>query len=175
MVRIRIETESAHHNGKLDLEKLSQCPLLDALVAETFRYYRASYSIRTVAQATSLGGKKFHKGSRIIAPFRQLHFDRTVYGGDSQIFDPDRFLSDKTLARGASYRPFGGGTSYCPGHFLARQEVKMFVALVLHRFELSLEGEQDFPMIEVGKPTTGIAGPVAGCDITVRVKALEIS
>ena len=143
-------------------------------MAETFRYYSASYSIRPVAQATFLGGKFFQKGSRIIAPFRQLHFDRAVYGGDDQTFDPDRFLRDKTLARVASYRPFGGGTSYCPGRFLARQEVKMFVALVLHRFELSSNGEQDFPMIEVRKPTSGIAGPVAGCDITVRVKALRV-
>ena len=175
MRRIRTETETAYHNGKLDLEKLSRCPLLDALVAETLRYYSASYSIRTVAQTTFLGGKRFHKGSRIIAPFRQLHFDRTVYGDDDQKFDPDRFLRDKTLARGANYRPFGGGTSYCPGRFLAKQEVKMFVAILLHSFEISLEGEQEFPMIEVGKPATGIAGPVAGCDITVRVKAQKIS
>ena len=48
----------------------------------------------------------------------------------------------------------------------------MFIALVLHRFKLSLEGEQDFPMVEVGKPTTGIADPVAGSDIKIRVKAL---
>ena len=171
--RIRKETESAFHNGNLDLEELSQCPILDALVKETLRYYSASYSIRTVAQPTILGGKTFHKGSRIIAPFRQLHFDRTVYGHDGHSFDPDRFLRDRTLARGANYRPFGGGTSYCAGRFLAGQEVKMFIALVLHRFELSLEGEQDFPMIEVGKPTTGIAGPVAGSDITVRVKTLS--
>ena len=150
-------------------------PLLDALAAETLLYYSASYSIRPVAQATFLGVKIFHKGSRIIAPFRQLYFDRTVHGGDDQKFDPDRFLRDKTLARAASYRPFGGGTSYCPGRFLARQEVKILVAILLHRFELSLEGEQDFPMLEVGKSATGIAGPLIGCDMTVRVKALKIS
>ena len=173
LVRIRQESELAFHNGSLDLDKLSQSPLLDALFAETLRHYSASYSIRTVSQPTFLGGKRFEKGSRIIAPFRQLHFDPTVYGQDDQAFDPDRFLKNKTLARGGSYCPFGGGTSYCPGRFLAKQEVKMFIALVLHRFELSLEGEQEFPMIEVGKPATGIAGPVVGSDITVRVKALS--
>ena len=171
--RTRRETESAFHNGKLDLEGLADSSLLDALVLETLRFYSASYSIRTVAQPTILGGKKFERGSRIIAPFRQLHFDHAVYGHDDHVFDPERFLRDKTLARGTSFRPFGGGTSYCPGRFLAKQEVKMFIALVLHRFELSLEGKQDFPMIEVGQPTTGIAGPMARSDVTVRIKALN--
>lgn len=174
-VRIRQETESAFlPNGRLDLEQLSESPLLDALFAETLRYYSASYSIRTVAEPTILGGKRFGKGSRIIAPFRQLHFDPTVYGHDSHVFDPDRFLRDKTLTRGASYRPFGGGTSYCPGRFLAKQEVKAFIAMVLHRFEFSLDGKQDLPLIEDGKPTTGIAGPVNGDDVYVRVKVLDV-
>ena len=105
-----------------------------------------------------VSGKILCKGSRIIAPFRQLHFDRTSYGSDDQTFDPNQLLRDKMLARAASYRPFGGGTSSRPGCFLARQEVKMVIAILLHSFELSLEGEQDFPVNEFGKASTVIAG-----------------
>ena len=77
-------------------------------------------------------------------PFEQ--FDRAVYGHEDHVFDPDRFLRNKTLARGASYRPLGGGTSCCTGRFLAKQEVRTFIALVLHRFELSSERESSrFP------------------------------
>lgn len=48
--------------------------------------------------------------------------------------------SDKDLARSKSFRPFGGGTTYCPGRFVARQEVYMFVVVVLHRFRIEVMG-----------------------------------
>ncbi|MCJ1268396.1 hypothetical protein MMC22_008284 [Lobaria immixta] len=58
---------------------------------------------------------------------------------DAQEFKLIRFLgvANAGLAKGKSYRPFGGGSTYCPGRFGAKQEVFMFVATVLARFDIS--------------------------------------
>lgn len=89
-------------------------------------------------------------------------------------FDPDRFCRDKTLGRCSSYRPFGGGSTYCPGRFIARQEVIVFVAYVLKRFDVELlePGKTlstGFPRVEEMKPCLGVMGPVEGDDLKVTI------
>ena len=94
-------------------------------------------------------------------------------------FDPDRFFRNKSLARGSSYRPFGGGTSYCPGRFIARQEVYYVVTLVLHRFSVRVvgpvgtDGQPAFPRMDEWRPTTGLMSPVVGEDVLIGVKAFR--
>lgn len=168
---IRNETSAALlPSGQVSLSQLSTaCPRLHALFSEVLRIGSASSSIRIVAEPVTLGGKRFRPGARIVCPFRELHFDPTVYGPDPTLFDPERFIRDKTLTRSSSYRPFGGGLSYCPGRFIARQEVNVFIALALHRFDIGLVAGQNFPVMEVEKPTTGIAGPVDGNDLLINV------
>jgi hypothetical protein len=87
-------------------------------------------------------------------------------------------LNDKKLAQNPSYRPFGGGVTYCPGRFLAKQEIFMALAFLLCRNDVQLaevEGEggkaggQKFPRMDELKPGIGIIGPVAGNDLIVRL------
>lgn len=73
-----------------------------------------------------------------MCPIRQLRSDETVYGEDFDKFNPDRFFRDAELSRHPRYKPFGGGATMCPGRFVARQEVYVFVTLFLHRFESHL-------------------------------------
>lgn len=147
----------------------SGCPQLDALFSESLRLCSASSSIRLVTKPATLGEKRFLPGDRLVAPFRQLHFNEQVYGVDAEMFDHERFLRDKGLTRSGSYRPFGGGVSYCPGRYIAMQEVRVFVTLVLHRFDISLQGSQRFPHIDAGKPTTGLMEPLPGEDVVMSL------
>ena len=106
-----------------------------------------------------------------MSPFRQLHFDEGIFGADAQRFVPERFIRDEGLVRSKGFRPFGGGTTHCPGRFVAKQEVFMFVAVVLHRFEVRLApGEQAFPVLERKKPSLGVMDPVEGDDVVVEVR-----
>lgn len=150
---IRAETSAAIRiDGGIDVAHLhSSCAHLESLFNEVLRFASAFSSISTVASPTIIGGKGF---PRLIFPFRQLHYNVAVYGDDAANFDPDRFMRDKSLARGSSYRPFGGGTSYDPGRFIARQEVYYIVALILHRLDIRLMGppgpgdKPAFPMMD---------------------------
>lgn len=60
----------------------------------------------------------------------------------------------------------------CPGRFVARQEVYIFVALILNRFESKLTNKtQPMPRFELNTPTTGIISPILGDDVQVALKA----
>ncbi len=154
---------------------LDSSPQLNALYDEVLRITNSSSSVRSVSSKTIVGGFTFHIGMKVIIPYRQLHFDEAVFGADAQVFDAERFLKHKNLNRSPSYRPFGGGSTYCPGRFIARQEVVAFVAIVLRRFDVELaKGEKGsrnaLPPLEEKKPCLGVMGPVEGADLIVRVK-----
>ena len=118
----------------------------------------------------------------MLVPCRQLHFDTAIFGSDAASFSPERFLKRKELGRSLSFRPFGGGTTYCPGRFLAQREVYVFVALFVMRFDVMIAGEgvgkgfeSAFPKIEEMKPCLGIMGPAEGEDVKVVVQRRAVS
>ncbi|KAL9020275.1 MAG: hypothetical protein Q9185_002455 [Variospora sp. 1 TL-2023] len=135
---------------------LQDCTILNAVWDETVRMSAFSASVRHVLKDTVIGGKLLRKGSRLMIPYRQMHFDESIFGADAQVFNSDRFLEDKTLKRGSSWRPFGGGTTQCPGRFAAKQVVLSFVAMLLKRFDVQIDGSQPFPEGQLGKPVLGI-------------------
>ena len=180
---IRTEITPAVRAGTTDLEsRLELCPRLEALYNEVIRLTLSSSSVRDVVVPTTIGGKTLRPGCKVLIPLRQQHFNRKAYGDNVDQFDAERFLRDKSLARSPSFRPFGGGTTYCPGRFLGRREVITFVALVLHRFDIRLAkademlgrgpraSEQEFPKLEESKPCLSIMGPVRGEDVYLRVE-----
>lgn len=155
--------------------RLDRCPHLDAIFHEVLRLVSSSSSIRNVQTPITVGGKYLRAGTKVLIPYRQLHFDEDVFGSNAQSFDAERFLRNKDLVKSSSYRPFGGGTTHCPGRFLARREVLTFVALVVDRFELELAGDVGtsgtaFPKLEDRKPCLGIMGPLTGEDVIVKVR-----
>ncbi len=174
---LREETCDAVNCEPLDMVRaLENCPRLEAVFHEVLRLVTSSTSVRTVISPTTIGGKMFLPGTDIFIPYRQMHLDPAVFGPDAHQFNSKRFL-DTQLKKSQSYRPFGGGTTYCPGRFLAKREVLAFVTLALNRFEatiVNVEGRcSQFPRLETRKPSLGIMAPVAGDDITVRIRCRD--
>ena len=156
--------------------RLGECPRLMALYNEILRLTTASASVRTVESDTPVRDVILRKGGKVLLPFRQLHFNEKVFGSDVNRFDPARFLKDQKLQKNSSFRPFGGGTTYCPGRYLAQREVLVFIALSMFRFEslnLAAEGQQAFPVLDTKKPCLGIMTPVAGQDVEVVIRMAE--
>ena len=119
---IEAEIRSAIGGGELGLEsRLEQCPRLIALYNEVLRLTTASASIRTIVSATSLGEVTLRAGGKVLLPFRQLYFNNDVFGDNVDDFDAERFLRDESLSKSPSFRPFGGGSTYCPGHYVAQR------------------------------------------------------
>ncbi|KAL8837433.1 MAG: hypothetical protein Q9170_002517 [Blastenia crenularia] len=177
---VQAEIEAAWSNEVLDIKHLcANSPSLDAIFCEALRLNGGAMMGRKVLAKTELGGKVLEPGNSTIIPSRQLHTNRDVWGDDVSRFDPFRFAKKKSLARHSSYRPFGGGVTYCPGRVLAKEEVFGFIAILLHRFDIKLanvkdgvEHGQTFPKLDDSCPALGITGPVKGMDIVVDVRAL---
>ncbi len=140
---IKAEVDPAVSKGPIGLSaRLESCERLMAVYHEVLRLNTASASVRTVAKPTDLRHLTLSTGATVLAPFRQLHFDKTVFGENADTFDPDRFLLNKDLAKSPSFRPFGGGTTYCAGRYVARREVLTFVGLAIHRYDIAMVADQ---------------------------------
>ena len=151
---------------------LEHCTRMNAAWDATIRMSAFSASVRHVTEDTVIGGKLLRKGSRLMIPYRQLHFDESVFGSDIQSFKSERFLKDKNLTRGGSWRPFGGGTTQCPGRFAAKQVVVSFVATLLKRFYVQVDGPQLFPEGQLGKPVLGIMASKG--DLQVKITPRKV-
>ena len=183
---IKAEIAPAFHGSLADLElRLEHCPRLEALYKEVIRVTLSSSSVRDVVKPTIIGGKLLRPGHKLLIPLRQLHFNREAFGANVEDFDAKRFLRNPSLAQSSSFRPFGGGTTYCPGRFLGRREVLTFVALVVYSFDVRLATDdemswkrpaslskwaQQFPKIEASKPCLSIMSPVRGEDVYLHIR-----
>lgn len=126
--------------------------------------------------ATKIGGKTLRPNTSVMIPIRQLHYDDDAFGGDAEVFDPDRFLKND-LDHSPSFLPFGERFNSFPRPFLAKREVLAFVALVLHRFEIEIIGnmsdekaDPSLPEIDQVCQTLGIMQPVKGTEVCIRLK-----
>jgi cytochrome P450 len=98
----------------------------------------------------------------VIMPQRPNHRDPKIYGERVDEFVPDRFLQDfiktdssnmnaadgtfvgKKAPSIKSMKPFGGGTTLCPGRHFAGNESVAFIATALRRFDIQLvEGQKE--------------------------------
>lgn len=174
---VRAETEAAWQNGRMDIKYLcANCPNLTDIFYEALRLNGGAMVSRKVLEPTTIGGKILQPGNSVIIPSRQLHKNEAVWGENVNDFDAFRFTKDKGLARHSSFRPFGGGVTYCPGRILAKEEVFGFIAILLHRFNIRLaelpeaNGEkQIFPQLDDSTPALGITGPVKSMDVVVEM------
>lgn len=149
------------------------CPQLESVYEEILRVMNAPIGARTTMSDVWVGGRMLKAGTKVLMPYRQLHLDENVFGSDAGHFKASRFLENRNLSRSSSLRPFGGGTTYCPGRFIVRREAYLFVAVIIHCYEVALEGDSTFPRPDEETPTGGIIVPVKGDDVLVRLTPLE--
>ncbi|ORY10363.1 cytochrome P450 [Clohesyomyces aquaticus] len=166
------ETEAAWHDEELDIKSLcTNAHNLNAIFAEALRLNGGAMVSRVVRKPITLGRKTLQPGHSALIPARQLHMNEKVWGDDVAEFDPMRFQNKKNLLRHSSYRPFGGGCTYCPGRVLAKEEVFSFIAILFHRYDIKLAdvgGKQEFPKLDDSTPALGITGPVSTMDVIVE-------
>ena len=157
MEDIRNETALCLKNEELDIKyMMERCPLQKSIWLECLRVRSGISSFRHVTGNTVLGRKLLRRGGKVMISSRQLHLDDAVFGKDAHFFDARRFLRDPELEQHPSFRPFGGDATLCLGRKLAKHTVFVFVALVLHHFDVELAMQQPFPKCEARDAGFGI-------------------
>ena len=116
---------------------LAQLPYLSAVCKESLRLNPIALisQPRKLKHPLDLAGYHFEPGAVLIPCIYTSHRRTATYGDPIQ-FRPDRFLSQKFSA--AEYFPFGGGSRNCIGMALSLYEMKLILAQVVSRYDLSL-------------------------------------
>ena len=97
-----------------------QCPRPKAVYLGVLRLTSSSSTARDIQSETSIRGKVLRPGAKTSSfPTVNLHHDSKIFGKSPERFDPSRFLENQNLSKNPSFRPFGGGKTYCPGRYLA--------------------------------------------------------
>lgn len=58
----------------------------------------------------------------------------------------------------------------CPGHFIAKRETMLFVAMVLQRFDIETAGVPGVLEPDLGKPVLGLADCKEGQELLIRIR-----
>ncbi|KAG7449707.1 cytochrome P450 [Guyanagaster necrorhizus] len=150
-------------------------PLLRSAYNEILRLYSGSVSTRVVTEDTIISGYNFRKGGVVMCPARPHHWDVDVWGPDVEEFVPDRFIRESTnsLIKGDAKltRPFGGGTSLCPGRFFASNEIISFVGAILLKYDIRLAAGETVPRPNVNTPSLGFSAPLNDVEVIITKRS----
>jgi len=122
------------------LEQIAQLDYVEACAHEAMRLKPVAPQTGLEAlRDTLLGDVHIPRGMVVIGVMRRdATSERHV--ANAAAFDPQRWLGESEPAASSAKRismPFGAGPRICPGRYLALQEMKMALAMLLAHFELA--------------------------------------
>lgn len=118
---------------------------------------------------SSIGEFTVPKDTHVVINLWALHHDENEWDQPDQ-FMPERFLDptgSHLITPTQSYLPFGAGPRSCIGEALARQELFVFTALLLQRFDLDVSDDKQLPRLEGDPKVVFLIDPFK-VKITVR-------
>lgn len=156
-IRARLLDELSGLPASAEADDVARLPYLDAVCQEALRIHPLGSDIlRTAVRPFSLRGHELPAGTGVALSATLLHEDPEVFP-EAHHFDPERFLRRSYSA--FEYVPYGGGAFRCVGAALATREMKLAVASIVRRAELSLVSAR--PVRPVRKHfLTGPAAPI---------------
>ncbi|XP_078387266.1 cytochrome P450 4F3 isoform X2 [Cetorhinus maximus] len=132
-------------DNELEWDDLSQMPFTVMCIKESLRLHPA---VTTVARCCTEDiklpdSRVIPKGNTCLISIYGTHHNPAVWP-DPEVYNPYRFDSAEADKRAPhSYIPFSAGPRNCIGQNFALSEMKVAVALTLHRFELSLDTSRE--------------------------------
>uniref|UniRef100_UPI00358E8965 steroid 17-alpha-hydroxylase/17,20 lyase n=1 Tax=Myxine glutinosa TaxID=7769 RepID=UPI00358E8965 len=133
-------------------EDHSRLPQLESAICEVLRIRPVAPLLvpHVAMRDTIVGGCSIPCGTQVIVNMWAVHHDERQWE-NPEVFDPGRFLDvdgELLVKKPQSYFPFGAGPRICLGEVLARQELFIFSAWLLHRFHLIPVPDRPLPSLE---------------------------
>ena len=158
-----------------------RCPLFVSAYEEVLRLTAGIATTRYTIEDTLVNNEYLlRKGCSIQMPTAFIHVDPASWGPDALDFKADRFLKSKLSReeqanRAAAFRPFGGGTTLCPGRHFAFEEVITFVGTIVMGFDISpVGGMWKLPEKDKSRMPLSSLKPLTDIEVTVsRRKGFE--
>nr|QLI62169.1 cytochrome P450 20 [Streltzoviella insularis] len=127
------------HNGQITYDTLKDMTYLDKVFNETLRMYPIVDPLQRNAQIDyKVPGTNvtIKKGQTVLIPVLGIHHDEKYYP-NPEIFDPERFSSEKMNSRHpCAYIPFGIGPRNCIGMRFAQTQSRVCIVKMLSRFRV---------------------------------------
>lgn len=96
----------------------------------------------------NLNGYRIPAGSQVVPLINCVHMDPNLWD-EPNTFNPSRFIDESgKIKRPEYFMPFGVGRRMCLGDVLARMELFMFFASMMHQFDLQIEPDAALPSLE---------------------------
>ncbi|KAI8435148.1 hypothetical protein MSG28_003523 [Choristoneura fumiferana] len=149
----RVQEELDAVVGRERLPTIEDMPLLpytETTILETLRM-SSIVPLATTHSPTKdvqLNGYKIPAGSQVVPLINCIHMDPNLWDQPEK-FNPDRFIDqDGKIRRPEFFMPFGVGRRMCLGDVLARMEMFMFFASMMHQFDVQLAEGASSPSLE---------------------------
>lgn len=138
--------------------EIVRLPYLTAVCNESLRIYPVAILTvpRAVNEPVELMGYQLQPGTRVYGCIYLTHHRQDLYPEPEQ-FKPERFLQRQFSPY--EFLPFGGGIRRCIGEALALFEMKLVLATIVSRYQLSLvqqEPERPKRRAVTLAPSTGV-------------------
>jgi cytochrome P450 len=120
-----------------ECEDLPNLPYTRMVFQEAMRLYPPAWAIsRRAIEDDEVGGYRILAGTTVLVSPYVTHRNPR-YWEDPEIFDPERFLPERSAGRPEfAYLPFGGGPRKCIGDHFAMTEGVLILATIAQRFRL---------------------------------------
>lgn len=143
--KIQSEVRTVMKDGLVTLETLSQLPLLDSFIKESWRLMdTGAFHINRMADTDAKlpNGMMVPKGSIVSIPTYVVHRSSKFYE-DPTTFDATRFINSPRMKTGyiadvsPDYLFFGYGKIICPGRHIAIMLVKSVIVKMLLAYDIA--------------------------------------
>ena len=136
-VRDRLLSELDALSPETDPTTIARLPYLSAVCQETLRIYPIAINPfpRTLKAPMEMMGYQFEPGTTLLISIYLTHHREDIYPEPKQ-FKPERFLERQYSPY--EYLPFGGGNRLCIGMAFAQYEMKLVLATIVSRYNLTL-------------------------------------
>ncbi|CAD5124560.1 DgyrCDS12835 [Dimorphilus gyrociliatus] len=141
--RLQEEIDRVIGDGVVSLHNKNETLLLDAFIQETLRISTPvpMTVLHKAIADLSVNGLHLPKGALFTANLHSVLHDETIFK-EPETFNPDRFIQNDNILRPDELIPFGLGKRLCLGEQLAKQELYIFIASLIQRFEFSRVDEE---------------------------------
>ncbi|CAH0701907.1 unnamed protein product [Spodoptera exigua] len=132
------------------IEDMRNLPYTETTILETLRMSNI-VPLATTHSPTKdvhLNGYRIPAGSQVIPLINCVHMDPNLWDEPNK-FNPSRFIDETgKIRRPEFFMPFGVGRRMCLGDVLARMEMFMFFACMMHQFDVQMETGDAPPSLE---------------------------
>ncbi|KAI0070810.1 cytochrome P450 monooxygenase [Panus rudis PR-1116 ss-1] len=147
-------------------ERVKHLPYLEAVVNETLRLHTTvGIGLPRVVpeEGLTIFGETFTPGTIVSVPTYTVHHDKSVWGEDADIYNPDRWFQRDKASMKKAFVPFSVGPRACVGRNLGLMELTTLTAALFHRYEFSLQ-RPDQPL----SVRDGFLRKPLGCTVGIR-------